>query len=305
MPKVSVILPNYNHSAYLEERIESILAQTYQDFELIMIDDCSTDGSREIMEKYRGNPKVGQIVFNERNSGSAFAQWDKGISLAKGDLIWIAESDDNAHPKMLETLVSEFVQDSQCVLAFSSAMLTDTDGRQIGLHPKHAKIGKDLHLGGSKFIKKWLIKGNFVVNASGALFKKSAFQGLSEPILREYKTLRGCGDWLFWIGVARQGNVAYIHQPLNLFRQHGTNTTTALRTSGDFLLEQNKFFAALKESGIRCGLRQFKNNVYQVWYLNYSDGKNLPENKRAEAISELKSYPLLRFLAFFKNFYTK
>jgi len=305
MPRISVILPNFNHSAYLEERIESILSQTYQDFELIMIDDCSTDGSCEIMEKYRGNYKVSQIVFNEQNSGSAFAQWDKGIALAKGELIWIAESDDVTQPNLLETLVTEFDKDSQCVLAFCSAMLTDTEGKQIGLHPKHAKIGKDLHLDGRKFIRRWLIKGNFVVNASGALFKKSAIKNLPKPISREYKTLRGCGDWLFWIGVAGQGNVVYIHQPLNLFRQHGTNTTTALRTSGDFLLEQNKFFAALKESGIRCGLRHFTNNVYQAWYLNYSDGKNLPESKRAEVIRELKSYPLLRFLAFFKNFYTK
>jgi len=305
MPKVSIILPNFNHSAYLEERIQSILGQTYQDFELIMIDDCSTDGSREIMEKFRSNPKVGQIVFNEQNSGSAFAQWDKGIALAKGELIWIAESDDVAQPKLLESLVAQFDRDNNCVLAFCSAMLIDSNGKEIGIHPKHSKLGKDLHLEGSKFIKRWLIQGNYVVNASGALFKKSSFQSLPKPISREYKTLRGCGDWLFWIGVAGQGNVAYIHQPLNQFRQHGTNTTAALYASGDFLLEQDKFFATLKESDICYGLRRFTNNVYQAWYLNYGDGKKLPDSKKNKVISKLKSYPLLRFLAIFKNLYSK
>ena len=69
MPTVSVIVPNYCHAPYLEQRIESILQQTFQDFELILLDDCSTDGSREILERYRNHPKVSGIFYNERNSG--------------------------------------------------------------------------------------------------------------------------------------------------------------------------------------------------------------------------------------------
>ena len=74
MPTVSVIVPNYCHAPYLEQRIESILQQTFQDFELILLDDCSTDGSREILERYRNHPKVSGIFYNERNSGSPFKQ---------------------------------------------------------------------------------------------------------------------------------------------------------------------------------------------------------------------------------------
>lgn len=77
MPTVSVIVPNYCHAPYLEQRIESILQQTFQDFELILLDDCSTDGSREILERYRNHPKVSGIFYNERNSGSPFKQWKK------------------------------------------------------------------------------------------------------------------------------------------------------------------------------------------------------------------------------------
>lgn len=79
MPTVSVIVPNYCHAPYLEQRIESILQQTFQDFELILLDDCSTDGSREILERYRNHPKVSGIFYNERNSGSPFKQWKKGL----------------------------------------------------------------------------------------------------------------------------------------------------------------------------------------------------------------------------------
>ena len=95
-PKLSVIVPNYNYARFLNARIGSILNQSFQDFELILLDDCSTDNSREVLECYRNNPHVSHIVFNEQNSGSPFIQWMKGIELARGEYIWIAEADDLA-----------------------------------------------------------------------------------------------------------------------------------------------------------------------------------------------------------------
>ena len=98
-PLVSVILPNYNHAKYLDERIQSILNQTYCNFELIILDDCSPDNgaSKAVIERYRGNAHISHIIYNERNGGLTFQQWHKGIELARGNLIWIAESDDKCH----------------------------------------------------------------------------------------------------------------------------------------------------------------------------------------------------------------
>ena len=62
---VSVIIPNYNHAPFLVERIESVLNQSYPDFEVIILDDCYTDSSKEIIEKYRNNPKISQIIYNK------------------------------------------------------------------------------------------------------------------------------------------------------------------------------------------------------------------------------------------------
>ena len=109
-PLVSVVIPNYCHSKYLEQRIESVINQTYKNIEIIILDDCSPDegASKAVIEKYRNKPLISHIVYNEVNSGSTFKQWNKGIVLAKGELVWIAESDDFAKETMLEELVPLF-----------------------------------------------------------------------------------------------------------------------------------------------------------------------------------------------------
>ena len=118
VPEISVIVPNYNHARFLRQRIDSILNQTYQDFELILLDDCSTDNSRGVLESYSDNPHVTHIVYNERNSGSAFMQWDKGIQLSQGNWIWIAESDDWAEPDFLKRMASVVAEHPSCGLVY-------------------------------------------------------------------------------------------------------------------------------------------------------------------------------------------
>src|SRR6266852_6763107 len=105
MHKVSVIVPNYNHSRYIGQRIESVLNQTYPDFELLILDDMSPDNSREIIERYRQNPRV-RIEYNDRNSGNTYLQWQKGIALTSSEYIWIAESDDYADSGLLSCLIA-------------------------------------------------------------------------------------------------------------------------------------------------------------------------------------------------------
>ena len=97
-PRVSVIVPSYNHARFLRQRIESILGQSFRDFELILLDDCSTDDSVSILREYESHARLSALVVNAQNSGSPMAQWKRGLDLAAGELIWIAESDDWAEP---------------------------------------------------------------------------------------------------------------------------------------------------------------------------------------------------------------
>ena len=127
-PFVSVIIPNYNHSRYLDQRIQSVLAQTYKNFELIILDDKSTDNSVDVINKYCDNSHVSNIVVNEINSGSTFIQWQRGFNLAKGEIIWIAESDDYCELDFLEHLVNAYNAYPDSVVIYSGSQYVDSEG---------------------------------------------------------------------------------------------------------------------------------------------------------------------------------
>ena len=284
MPKVSVIIPNYNHARFLDERLSSVLGQTFQDFEVIILDDCSTDGSRDVIEKYRDNPRVSRIVYNEHNSGSSFKQWDKGISLAEGELIWIAESDDSAEAKLLETLVAEFERDPKCVLAFCGAVITDENGIRSGLHPIHSRLPENLQTNGKKFLKKWLGRSNYVVNASGALFLKKAYNAMNAFAKPAFMEFRGCGDWLMWAGIVEQGNVVYVAKELNFFRQHRQNTTANLLATGTGSIENARLIDLLLHSGRISWLSALRSRVLNVMQLKSLPSSAIPEETRKRCL---------------------
>ena len=132
-PLVSVIIPNYNHARYLEQRLDSVLNQTYQNFEVIILDDHSTDNSLEVINRYKDNPHIKQIVVNETNSGSTFKQWDKGIHLATGDIIWIAESDDYCELNLLDELVRIYTSKPDMAYVYTTSIMVDENGKKGGI----------------------------------------------------------------------------------------------------------------------------------------------------------------------------
>ena len=215
-PLISVIVPNYNYAHYLERRLDTILGQTYQNIEVIILDDCSTDNSREVIERYRLHPKVREIVYNTTNSGSPFKQWDKGIHLAAGDLIWIAESDDYCELNFLEELVKAICRKPNCVLAFSSYILFDDEGGKY-VPPIHGTK----YYSGRSFVSKWMSIECVIRNASGVVFSKSAFQNIS----KDYTSFKQCGDYMMWILLAEQGYIAYVNKNLTYFRISSSSVT--------------------------------------------------------------------------------
>lgn len=231
MPTVSVIVPNYNHAPYLRQRMESILGQTFQDFEVIIVDDCSLDDSREVIESYRNHPKVSQIVYNEENSGSAFRQWVKGIALAKGEWIWVAESDDWAEPNFLETMMRAVTENPSSGLAYCWSYRTDEQGILLWEVPNKKEV--KLHQG-EAFVREKLVLSNVLVNVSACLFKRELFK---PECISLYENMRLCGDWFFYVLLAEQADVVEVKTPMNYCRRHGTNISESAETKGLSFLE--------------------------------------------------------------------
>jgi len=234
---VSVIIPNYNHALFLQRRIESVLSQTYIDFELIILDDFSVDHSRDVIEGYRDHPKVSHIAFNESNSGSTFKQWNKGIGLAKGEYIWIAESDDYAHPKFLSSCMERIQNDDRIGLVYTDSFEVTATNDILGRWSRwqtylHTNLWQqDFYFGGDEFNARYQYTANMIPNASCAVFKKEAY--LQSPFLRSIEDFRFTGDWLMWFSILQFTDGSYCHQPLNYFRYHSATTraTSANRLS--------------------------------------------------------------------------
>lgn len=221
MPKVSVIVPNYNHARFLRKRIDTILAQTFQDFELIFLDDCSTDDSRSILSSYATDPRV-RLEFNDANSGSTFKQWNKGVRLARSESVWIAESDDYADPRFLERLVAVLDADPATAFAYCQSWRVSADDRRDGFADTHLhcidenRWKADYYADGREECRNYLVRACSVPNASAVVFRKAHYESVGGAD----ESLRLCGDWKLWASMALTGKVAYLAEPLNYFRFH-------------------------------------------------------------------------------------
>lgn len=241
MPKVSVIIPGYNHASFLRRRLDSIFNQTFQDFEVIILDDCSTDNSKEIIEEYRNRPQVSHIVYNETNSGSPFKQWAKGFNLAQGEYIWIAESDDWAELNFLEEMVPH-LSNKDTYIAFSNSNIISPEKKETDIKD----VKQDCAYDGIQFVKTKMWRINYILNASAVLFKKEALNLIS----KKYQSFTSSGDWLFWIEICELGNVYFSSKELNYNNRHGNNTTALWgksMSSGRFFFENRKIFHYLKK----------------------------------------------------------
>lgn len=238
MPLITVIVPNYNHAPYLKQRIDSILSQSFQDFELILLDDCSTDNSRNILSTYAGNEHVSHIVFNELNSGSTFKQWEKGIQLSKGEFIWIAESDDYASPDFLQSIVPYLGSDSNVSLVYTGSYMVNEEG--IAIDKDWDEFPRSVEpvsiFSPHEYLQKKMLWGNSVYNASMVVFRKSCYNLMKA----DFTAYRYCGDWLFFAETGCQGNVVSINRKLNYFRQHTNKVSPRAEKEGLYFIEGGK-----------------------------------------------------------------
>ena len=254
-PLVSIIVPNYNHARFLKQRIESILRQEYSNYELILLDDASTDESREVMEQYRNDPHVSHICYNAANTGSPFMQWKKGIDLAQGKYIWIAESDDDAESTFLSVTVPLLEAHEDAAICFTGSIRVDETGRQLPIDHDHWNkrryAQKYRIFEGEKYILHNLYWYACIYNASGTLFRAQPAREIDMSLCC---SMHSSGDWLFWIEMAYRGKIIEVYRKLNRFRFHPSSNSLQARKAGKTREEDMKVIKQIENSNLHIGL---------------------------------------------------
>jgi glycosyltransferase involved in cell wall biosynthesis len=230
MPKVSVIIPNYNHADFLEKRIHSVINQTYKDFEIILLDDASSDGSLEIIQRYSRHPKVSKVFANAENSGFPFLQWKKGIEAATGEYIWIAESDDWNELNFIEELLKYLVDRPNVGIVFCRSNFVDAVGNSS---QDHSMYREELFREGKDALINEMAYYNIIHNASSVLFKKSLAPLENKQVLSK----RFCGDWLFWCLMLSKSDLAFCNQKLNYYRRHSRTVSAEKESNHRYFIE--------------------------------------------------------------------
>lgn len=239
MAKVSVIVPCYNHAQYLQQRLQTIVLQKFQDFELILLDDASTDSSVTLLEKFAA-ATAAKTCFNQTNSGNTFTQWNEGAQLATGEYLWFAESDDYAHPGLLANLVTLLDQHPSVGLAYSQSVWVDEHNQLLGVAPHYYQSlprfnrwRQNYVNDGQVEIQDYLAQISTIPNASAVLVRRAAFNQIGGAD----ETFRLSGDWVTWLRILATWDVAYCAQPLNYFRQHPTTVRSSADKNGLFIEE--------------------------------------------------------------------
>lgn len=220
IPTVSVIIPAYNHERFIGAAVESVLNQTYDHLELIVIDDGSTDGTGEVVRSFADQ----RLSYHYQENQDAYNTLNRGLGMARGDYISILNSDDVYMPDRLEKIMqARQLSASQCL--FTDVIPIDDDGRQMadpefGWNQWHQKNRSFFFQCGDLYTA--FLKGNFMVTTSNLFLTRTAAEKVGKfcslRYLHDY-------DYIFRIMLAFPDQVEYLHdQKLLQYRIHGGNT---------------------------------------------------------------------------------
>lgn len=238
LKKVSVVVPNYNYERYLEERMTSIWQQDYPIFEIIFLDDNSSDNSvsriQELQSKYG---RTVDLRKNQSNSGSVFKQWFVGIESARGDYIWIAEADDSSKPEFISTLLDFYMEDRELGMVYSQSEQIDESGQLLAEDYLYYTDDIDTEYwksdyiseGKSEILERLSIK-NTILNVSSVLWRKITVQNALNSFLDDVLKFRVAGDWYLYVKILEDNKVGFSSNSLNIHRRHSSSQTIKLES---------------------------------------------------------------------------
>jgi len=253
-PLVSICIPTYNSERYLRESLESIVAQTYKNYEVIVSDNASTDGTLAILDEYV--QKYGFQLHRNRENIGAHANFNKLISLAKGEYVAIYHSDDVYDKTIVEELVKVLNGDDSIGIVGSMGNIINDESVCFGSQnlPKHIKKLNKVKYNFDEALSALVKRGWFFVSAS-IMARKKIYDDLGMFPITEYKS---AGDYELWLRIARVYNVGIVDKKLINYRAHaGQATELLIRKNTDIadivlVLREYKEYAANKQVKRMC-----------------------------------------------------
>lgn len=225
---VSVVVASYNHVEYLAQRMESLVAQTYHNLEILVIDDCSLDNSVEVLQTYATNPRV-KLLIRQKNGGWVTVS-NQGVESTVGEYVLFANCDDDCDVRMIERLVLAMQQNPTAGVVFCRSLMIDEQGQVTGddfsiREPAFRERCAADTLIDREEMRRFLLHSCVIPNLSAALIRRACFDQIG-LLSHEY---RACSDWDIFFRIADRFDFYYVAEPLNRFRQHQTTIRSATK----------------------------------------------------------------------------
>ena len=301
MPKVSVIIPCYNHGQYLDEAVDSVLAQTFQDFEIIIVNDGSTDNTRDVAnELIKSDPRI--TYYFQENQGLS-ASRNKGFALAKGEFIQFLDADDLITENKFELQLECFRNNPLIDVCYTNYQVFDSQtGERKGR--TSPAFSSDFPL--NEFIFRW--ERGFSIPIHCSLFRKSVFSQTPFCGVPFNESLTAKEDWVMWVGLASK-NIKFHFLDIDcaLYRSHSNNMCKdnhkmgvaflkALAYIDNFLNDSNRDDFYIESFNHLCDVYSKQRD----YYIELQDMKFQLESlqNRLNYINKSKTY---RFLTFIKD----
>lgn len=276
IPKVSVCIPTFNGADYLCQAVESILAQNYQDFEIIIVDNCSTDQTATLVEGLqKKNDQRIRFYKNESNIGMA-ENFNKCLEYAQGTYIKFLCADDLLLPECLEQMAAALDAHHSVTLVCGGRMIIDETGKELKLKQYSSR---DTIIPGGKAITRCLFGKNYIGEPTAIMFRKNDLTGCFRSDLLQLV------DMEVWLQLLEQGDLLNIKGSLCAIRLHSKQVSRANCKSGQPIEDRMQLLSrfALKAHGVSnlIRLKSLFHMSYRVYlYRNY-----LSEERKQEILS--------------------
>jgi glycosyltransferase involved in cell wall biosynthesis len=242
-PRVSVVMPAYNHERYVVSALDSVVAQSHPSLEIVIVDDGSRDATASLLDDYAGRCRTHALTIVHQANGGAHEAINHGLSLATGEVIALMNSDDLYAPTRLERMLQAMAQ-RDAGLAFSDTVFIDDQAKEIALTDPYVKQLRRSIAEAPKVphLAYVLIYNNIAISTGNFLFRRELLERVGG-----FCAMRVCHDWDFLLAASYETPLAFVDEPLYLYRLHDTNTFSGSRVKAAFELEQmlSRFFARL------------------------------------------------------------